>query len=115
MGPDPAGQTLSGGRGTDPDLWPDGRPGPGIREKLEGLGIPRQTVLIVRQEPADQLAAFLGAEQAGWVPVLGHPDLSPEGAEELARVRQIGWIDDGTCGPAVGTHRCRNRSGAWES
>ena len=30
-------------------------------KKLEGLGIPRQTVLIVRQEPADQLAAFLGA------------------------------------------------------
>lgn len=71
----------------------------GYGKKLEELGIPRQTVLIVRQEPADQLAAFLGAEQAGWVPVLGHPDLSLKAADRLARVRRIGWIDDGTLRP----------------
>ena len=102
MGPDPAGQTLSGGRGTDLTYGRMAALARAYGKKLEGLGIPRQTVLIVRQEPADQLAAFLGAEQAGWVPVLGHPDLSPEGAEELARVRQIGWIDDGTLWPGCG-------------
>lgn len=69
------------------------------RDSLKQLGIPRQTVLIIRPRPAAQLEAFLGAELAGWVPVLGHPDLSKEAADELARVRQIGWIDDGTLRP----------------
>ena len=69
-------------------------------KKLEGLGILRQTVLIIRQKPAEQLIAFLGAERAGWVPVLGHPDLSPKAADRLARVRRIGWIDDGTLRPS---------------
>lgn len=59
-------------------------------------GLPRNTLLIVRQDPVEQLIAFLGAETAGWVPVLGHPDLSPAAADQLCRVRQIGWIDDGT-------------------
>lgn len=59
-------------------------------------GLPRNTLLIVRQDPVEQLIAFLGAETAGWVPVLGHPDLSPAVADQLCRVRQIGWIDDGT-------------------
>ena len=69
------------------------------RDSLKQLRIPRQTVLIIRPRPAAQLEAFLGAELAGWVPVLGHPDLSKEAADELARVRQIGWIDDGTLRP----------------
>ncbi|CDE94894.1 MULTISPECIES: AMP-binding protein [unclassified Acidaminococcus] len=69
------------------------------RDSLKQLGIPRQTVLIIRPRPAAQLEAFLGAELAGWVPVLGHPDLSKEAADELARVRQIGWIDDGILRP----------------
>lgn len=59
-------------------------------------GLPRNTLLIVRQDPVEQLIAFLGAETAGWVPVLGHPDLSPAAADQLCQVRQIGWIDDGT-------------------
>lgn len=71
----------------------------GYAESIRSQGLSRQTVLIIRQKPADQLTAFLGAEQAGWVPVLGHPDLSAQGAEKLARVRQIGWIDDGTLRP----------------
>lgn len=69
-------------------------------ESLRSQGMSRQTVLIIRQKPADQLTAFLGAEQAGWVPVLGHPDLSAEAADQLARVRRIGWIDDGTLRPS---------------
>lgn len=59
-------------------------------------GRKRSTLLIVRRDPVEQLIAFLGAETAGWVPVLGHPDLSPSAADQLCRVRQIGWIDDGT-------------------
>lgn len=62
-------------------------------------GRKRSTLLIVRRDPVEQLIAFLGAETAGWVPVLGHPDLSPSAADELCRVRHIGWIDDGTLRP----------------
>lgn len=62
-------------------------------------GRKRSTLLIVRRDPVKQLIAFLGAETAGWVPVLGHPDLSPSAADELCRVRHIGWIDDGTLRP----------------
>ena len=62
-------------------------------------GRKRSTLLIVRRDPVEQLIAFLGAETAGWVPVLGHPDLSPSATDELCRVRHIGWIDDGTLRP----------------
>lgn len=65
--------------------------------RLQGRS--RSTLLIVRQDPVEQLIAFLGAETAGWVPILGHPDLSPAAADELCRVRQIGWIDDGKLRP----------------
>lgn len=63
-------------------------------EKFRAAG-PRQTVLVIKKDSLEQAEAFLGAERAGWVPVLGHPDLSREAAEELCRVRQIGWIDRG--------------------
>lgn len=62
-------------------------------KKLRALP-PRQTLLIIKKDPISQATAFLGAEKAGWVPVLGHPDLSPQAAE-LARKRQIGWLDNG--------------------
>ncbi len=54
---------------------------------------PRQTVLIVKPSPLAQAIAFLAAERAGWVPVLGHPDLSTEAAVLLAKKRHIGWLD----------------------
>ena len=79
-------------------------------QKLQGR--PRSALLIVRQDPVEQLICFLGAETAGWVPILGHPDLSPTAADELCRVRQIGWIDDGSLrpgrpeAPAPGPHVC---------
>lgn len=54
---------------------------------------PRQTVLLVKPSPLVQAIAFLAAERAGWVPVLGHPDLSTETAVLLAKKRRIGWLD----------------------
>ena len=47
------------------------------------------------------MTAFLGAEKAGFVPVLGHPDLTQQMAFELARVRGIGWVDTGFLEPAA--------------
>lgn len=75
-----------------------------VREQMRAYarrlqGRTRSTLLIIRRDPVEQLLAFLGAEAAGWVPVLGHPDLSPSAADELCRVRQIGWIDDGALRP----------------
>lgn len=75
-----------------------------VREQMRAYarrlqGRARSTLLIIRRDPVEQLLAFLGAEAAGWVPVLGHPDLSPSAADELCRVRQIGWIDDGALRP----------------
>ena len=67
--------------------------------KQAGAG--RGTLLIVRRRPLEQMTAFLGAEKAGFVPVLGHPDLTQQMAFELARVRGIGWVDTGFLEPAA--------------
>ncbi len=64
-------------------------------EKFRELSF-RQTVLIVKSSPLAQAIAFLAAERAGWVPVLGHPDLSKEAAVLLGKKRNIGWLDGET-------------------
>ncbi len=71
-------------------------------EQLKASGVVRHSVLLVRQTPLEQLVCFLGAQEAGWVPILGHTDLSLPAAKELAAQRQIGWIDWGglECGAA---------------
>lgn len=63
---------------------------------LASSGTARHSVLIVRQTPLAQLVCFLGAQKAGWVPILGHTDLSLPAARELAAQRQIGFIDTGS-------------------
>jgi long-chain acyl-CoA synthetase len=56
----------------------------------------RGTILIVRRGPFEQLVCFLGAEKAGLVPVLGHPDMTDTMARHLARVRHIRYLDTGS-------------------
>lgn len=68
-------------------------------QKLRALG-PRQTILIVKKEAADQAIAFLGAQRAGWVPILGHPDAPAEVSMQLAQKRHIAWLDDGCFRPS---------------
>lgn len=62
---------------------------------LQSLSCPKGTLLIVRKDPVAQLTAFLGAQKAGFVPILGHPDLTPLLAETLSKKRGIAYIDDG--------------------
>lgn len=63
--------------------------------RLQSLSCPKGTLLIVRKDPVAQLTAFLGAQKAGFVPILGHPDLTPLLAETLSKKRGIAYIDDG--------------------
>jgi long-chain acyl-CoA synthetase len=65
-------------------------------ETLPECSSPKGTLLIVRQDPVAQLVAFLGAQEAGFVPVLGHPDLTASMADHLAEQRGIQWVDDGS-------------------
>ena len=46
-------------------------------------------LLILRKTALEQLICFLGAEKAGCVPVLAHPDLKPAAAREFMVRRNI--------------------------
>lgn len=63
--------------------------------RLQALSCPKGPVLIIRKDPVAQLITFLGAQKAGFVPILGHPDLTPHLAEMLSKKRGIAYIDDG--------------------
>lgn len=72
---------------------------------LQSLSCPKGTLLIVRKDPVAQLTAFLGAQKAGFVPILGHPDLTPLLAETLSKKRGIAIL-------MMGSSEWGNR-GAW--
>ena len=50
-------------------------------------------LLILRKTALEQLICFLGAEKAGCVPVLAHPDLKPAAAREFMVRRNIPYGD----------------------
>jgi long-chain acyl-CoA synthetase len=70
-------------------------------DTLRNAEVRQGTLLIIRRRPLDQITAFLGAERAGLVPVLGHPDMTDEMAENLAKARHIRWIDTGKVRPGA--------------
>ena len=84
-------------------------------ESLRSQGMSRQTVLIIRQKPADQLTAFLGAEQAGWVPVLAIRICQQKRRTSWPGcAKSDGSMTDG-CGRDGRKLRCRLQTCAWES